>query len=89
VLNQEYALGAPCLVCDFCSPQAPSQGAGMLRTGVIRRFVSHLLLLHPGHHADMADAFSVVGGSARVKCTGAGPNRAVAKAALTCGFLLP
>jgi hypothetical protein len=38
VLNQEDALGAPCLGCDFCSPQAPSRGVGMLRTGVIRRF---------------------------------------------------
>ena len=38
VLNQEDALGAPCLGCDFCSPQTPSRGAGMLRTGVIRRF---------------------------------------------------
>ena len=34
-----------------------------------------------------ADAFPVVGGSARVKGSGAGPNRAVVKAALTCGFL--
>jgi hypothetical protein len=37
VLHQEDALGARCLGCDFCSPQAPSRGAGMLRTGVIRR----------------------------------------------------
>jgi hypothetical protein len=36
-----------------------------------------------------ADAFPVVGGGARVKRSGAGPNRAVVKAALTCGFLLP
>jgi hypothetical protein len=38
VLNQEDALGVPCLGCDFCSPQAPARGAGMLRTGVNRRF---------------------------------------------------
>ena len=38
VLNQEDALGAPCSGCDFCSSQAPSRGAGMLRTGAIRRF---------------------------------------------------
>jgi hypothetical protein len=32
--NQENALGAPCLRCDFCSPPAPSRCAGMLRTDV-------------------------------------------------------
>src|ERR1700679_3320033 len=37
LLHQEDALGAPFSGCDFCSPQAPG-GAGMLRTGVIRRF---------------------------------------------------
>jgi hypothetical protein len=37
LLNQENALSAP------WSPQAPSRGAGMLRTGVIRRFEVTLL----------------------------------------------
>jgi hypothetical protein len=36
--NQENALSAP------CSPRAPSRGAEMLRTGVIRRFEVTLLL---------------------------------------------
>jgi hypothetical protein len=30
LLNQEDALSAPCLHLDFCSPQAPKRGAGML-----------------------------------------------------------
>jgi hypothetical protein len=53
LLNQEDALGAPCcLRGHFCSPQAPSRGAGMLRTDVIRRFCCHItVLLHPSHHA--------------------------------------
>jgi hypothetical protein len=34
LLNQENALGAPCLRCDFCSPPAPTRSAGMLRTGI-------------------------------------------------------
>jgi hypothetical protein len=38
LLHQEDALGAPFLGCDCCSPQALPRGAGMLRTGVIRRF---------------------------------------------------
>jgi hypothetical protein len=39
LLNQEYALGAPCLHSDFCSLRRRALvGAGMLRTGVIRRF---------------------------------------------------
>jgi hypothetical protein len=32
--NQENALDALCLRCDFCSPPAPSRCAGMLRTDV-------------------------------------------------------
>jgi hypothetical protein len=35
LLNQEDALSAPWLRGDFCSPQAPSRDAGMLRKGVI------------------------------------------------------
>jgi hypothetical protein len=38
LLNQEDALSAPCLHLDFCSPQAPKRGAGMLRTDVTLRF---------------------------------------------------
>ena len=60
VLNQENALGAPGLGCDFCSPQAPSRGAGMLRTGVTRRCWDHRIIT-----PTCADAFPVVGGSAR------------------------
>jgi hypothetical protein len=68
VLNQEDALGAPCLGCDFCSPQAPSRGAGMLRTG--RRDPSLWCHIYCWDHRVItptcADAFPVVGGSARV-----------------------
>ena len=68
VLNQEDALGAPCLGCDFCSPQAPSRGAGMLRTG--RRGPSLWCHIYCWDHRVItptcADAFPVVGGSARV-----------------------
>jgi hypothetical protein len=39
LLNQENALGAPCLRGELCSPQAaPSRGAPMMRTSVIRHF---------------------------------------------------
>jgi hypothetical protein len=38
LLNQEDALSAPCLYGDFCSPQAPSRSARILRKGLISRF---------------------------------------------------
>ena len=39
LLNQEDALGAPCLRGEFCSPHvAPSRGAPILRTSIIRHF---------------------------------------------------
>ena len=89
LLNQEDALSAPCLRGDFCSPQAPSRGAGMLRTDVIRHchiFVcDHRVITPTG-----ADAFPVVGG----RCTGRA-RRCKAKqgrrgkTALTCGLLTP
>jgi hypothetical protein len=78
-----------CLRGDFCSPQAPSRGAGMLRTGVIR----HCHIIVCDHRVIMrtsADAFPVVGG----RCTGRA-RRCKAKqgrrgkTALTCGYLLP
>jgi hypothetical protein len=48
LLNQEDALSAPCLRGEFCSPQAaPSRGAGMLRTGIIRHFDVTLLFVTP------------------------------------------
>ena len=52
---------------DFCSPQAPSRGAGMLRTGVMRRFDVTLPFCYTQVIAPTsADAFPVVGG----RCTG-------------------
>jgi hypothetical protein len=78
VLNQEDALGAPCLGCDFCSPQAPSRGAGMLRTGVFRRFgVTFTVAITRSSRRHALMLFPVVGGSARVERAGAGPNRAI------------
>ena len=48
LLNQEDALSALCLRGEFCSPQvAPSRGAGMLRTGVIRHFDVTFLFVTP------------------------------------------
>jgi len=38
LLNQEYALSAPCLRGSFGSPQGPSRSEELLRTGVIRHF---------------------------------------------------
>ena len=89
LLHQEDALGAPFSGCDFCSPQAPPGR----RSAADRRdpslschiYCCYIQVIAP----TCADAFPVVGGSARVKRSGAGPNRAVVKAALTCGFLLP
>ena len=53
----------------FCSPQAPSRGAGMLRTGVIRRFdVTLLFAITQVITPTSADAFPVVDGG----CTGGG-----------------
>jgi hypothetical protein len=67
LLNQENALSAPCICGDFCSPQAPSRGAGTLRTGVIRRFRCHITVCdHRIITPTSADAFPVVGG----RCTG-------------------
>jgi hypothetical protein len=34
VLNQEDALGVPCLRGGFCSPQAPSRNAGVVWKGL-------------------------------------------------------
>jgi hypothetical protein len=51
LLNQEDALSAPCLR-ELCSPPAaPSRGAAMLRTGVIRHFEVTLPFATPNHHA--------------------------------------
>jgi hypothetical protein len=88
LLNQENALGAPCLQRDFCSPQAPSRGAGMLRTGVIRHchiFVCYTQVIMPTG----ADAFPVVGGgctSRARRCKAKQGRRG--KTALTFGYLL-
>jgi len=89
LLHQEDALGVPFSGCDFCSPQAlPGR-----RNAADRRDPSlscHIYCCYTQVIAPTcADAFPVVGGSARVKSSGAGPSRAVVKAALTCGFLLP
>jgi hypothetical protein len=67
VLHQEDALGAPCLdTVMLLSAGAPSRGAGMLRTGVIRHFDVTLRLATPGVRLASAEAFAVVGG----RCTG-------------------
>ena len=68
------------------SAGAPSRGAGMLRTGVIRHFDVTLRFATPDIRLASADAFAVVGGEARVERMGARPNRVVViKTALTCG----
>ena len=72
LLNQEDALSAP------CSPQVPSRGAGMLRTGVNRGchiFVccTQVIALTSAH------AFPVVGGLCTGGDAGARPSRAVVK----------
>jgi hypothetical protein len=48
------------------SAGAPSRGAGMLRTGVIRHFDVTLRFATPDIRLASADAFAVVGGG----CTG-------------------
>jgi hypothetical protein len=48
------------------SAGAPSRGAGMLRTGVIRHFDVTLRFATPDIRLASADAFAVVGG----ECTG-------------------
>ena len=67
LLNQEYALGAPCLHSDFCSPQARPRGAqvccGQARSVA---FDVTLTFATPDIRLASADAFAVVGGG----CTG-------------------
>ena len=63
LLNQEDALSAPCLRCDFYSPQALSRGGAMLRTRLIRRFCGHITVCdHRLIALTSADVFPVVGG---------------------------
>src|ERR1700683_5563578 len=88
LLNQENALSAPCIRCDFCSPQAPSRGTGTLRTGVICRFRCHITVCdHRAIAPTSADAFPVVGGrcTGRVRRCKAKQGRR-GKTALTCGY---
>jgi hypothetical protein len=78
LLNQENALGAPCLRGELCSPQAaPSRGAPMMRTSVIRHFDVTLPFASPKSLGWQALFFLVVGGDARVKRTGARLSRVV------------
>jgi hypothetical protein len=79
-----------CLRGDFYSPQAPSRGTGMLRTGVIRRYRCHISVCYTQVIMPTgADAFSAVGG----RCTGR-ERRCKAKqgrrgkTALTCEYLV-
>ena len=68
LLNQENALSAPCSHSYFCSPQAPSLGAAMLRKGVISH--GHISLCYTQVITrTSADTFPVVGGI----CTGTAP----------------
>ena len=66
LLNQEDALGAPCLDTVIALRRSVLAGAGILRTGVIRHFGVTLRLATPDIRLASADAFAVVGGG----CTG-------------------
>jgi hypothetical protein len=67
LLNQEDALSAPCLRGEFCSPQASSRSAGILRKGLISHFRCHITVCdYRVIILTSADAFPVVGG----RCTG-------------------
>jgi hypothetical protein len=67
LLNQEDALGAPCLDTGILALRRRAlAGAGILRTGVIRHFGVTLRLATPDIRLASADAFAVVGGG----CTG-------------------
>jgi hypothetical protein len=58
LLNQEDTLRAPCSHRDFSSTQAPSRGAGMLRTEVIRTFYCYITVgNHQIRHADKRRCF--------------------------------
>jgi hypothetical protein len=73
--NQENALGAPCLRCDFCSPPAPSRCAGMLRTDVAFD-VTLAVAITKASRPQALMLFPVIGGRCTTK-TSAGPDRAV------------
>jgi hypothetical protein len=79
LLNQENALGAPCLGGEFCAPQAaPSRGAPMMRTSAVRRFDITLPFASPKSSGWQALMFLwFVGGNARGRCSIARPSRAV------------
>ena len=67
LLNQEDALGAPCLDTVILALRRRAlTGAGVLRRGVIRYFCITLRLATPDIRRASADAFAVVGGG----CTG-------------------
>ena len=67
LLNQEDALGAPCLDTVILALHSRVlAGRRMLRTGVIRHFDITLRLATPDIRLASADAFAVVGGG----CTG-------------------
>jgi hypothetical protein len=71
LLNQEDALGAPCL--DTVAPALRRRalaGAGILRTGVIRHFGVTLRLATPDIMLASADAFAVVGGGCTSRAHG-------------------
>ena len=91
LLNQEDALSAPCLRCDFYSPQALSRGGAMLRTRLIRRFCGHITVCdHRLITLTSADVFPVVGGrrTGRARRCKAKQRRRV-KTAPTCWILAP
>src|ERR1700722_18318002 len=67
LLNQERALGAPCLDTVILALRRRAlAGGGILRTDVIRHFGITLRLATPDIRLASADAFPVVGGG----CTG-------------------
>ena len=90
LLNQEDALSALCFARGvLLSAGAPSRGAGMLRTGLIRH--CHISVCYTQFIAPAsADEFPAVGGgcTGRVRRCKARQGRH-GKTALRCGYLLP
>jgi hypothetical protein len=77
LLNREDALSVPCYAVSSVFRRRALAGCGMLRTGVIRHFMSLYCLLHPSHQLARADVSPVVAADARAERTGARPSRAI------------
>jgi hypothetical protein len=87
LLNQEDALGVPCL--DTVIVALRRRALSGHRNAADRRYPllrSHLRFATPDIRLASADAFAVVGGGCTGTAQGARPNRVVViKTALTCG----